>query len=199
AIRRRAVAPRSFPDPSPDGVGRGSLGAATLVGHRGTGRRRKRRRQRQQGGGGLARLFRRRHGGLISGRAESRDPRGFPARSSPCPEPRTPLAGTRVPAAPRARSLWRRRSPARPPTMPRRAGSGQLPLPRGWEEARDYDGKVFYIDHNTRRTSWIDPRDRQDRERASPWRNSQASWWGVYGQCGRDGDHAVQVTSPGLI
>ncbi|EFB30211.1 hypothetical protein PANDA_001896, partial [Ailuropoda melanoleuca] len=35
-----------------------------------------------------------------------------------------------------------------------------LPLPRGWEEARDYDGKVFYIDHNTRRTSWIDPRDR---------------------------------------
>ena len=45
--------------------------------------------------------------------------------------------------------------------MPRRAGSGQLPLPRGWEEARDYDGKVFYIDHNTRRTSWIDPRDRK--------------------------------------
>lgn len=44
--------------------------------------------------------------------------------------------------------------------MPRRAGSRQLPLPRGWEEARDYDGKVFYIDHNTRRTSWIDPRDR---------------------------------------
>lgn len=44
--------------------------------------------------------------------------------------------------------------------MPRRAGSGPLPLPRGWEEARDYDGKVFYIDHNTRRTSWIDPRDR---------------------------------------
>lgn len=51
--------------------------------------------------------------------------------------------------------------------MPRRAGSGQLPLPRGWEEARDYDGKVFYIDHNTRRTSWIDPRDRWA---AGPWR-----------------------------
>lgn len=50
--------------------------------------------------------------------------------------------------------------------MPRRAGSGQLPLPRGWEEARDYDGKVFYIDHNTRRTSWIDPRDRWE---AGPW------------------------------
>uniref|UniRef100_A0A8C8VMC8 WW and C2 domain containing 2 n=1 Tax=Pelusios castaneus TaxID=367368 RepID=A0A8C8VMC8_9SAUR len=35
-----------------------------------------------------------------------------------------------------------------------------LPLPDGWEEARDYDGKVFYIDHNTKQTSWIDPRDR---------------------------------------
>ncbi|XP_065489400.1 protein WWC2 isoform X1 [Caloenas nicobarica] len=44
--------------------------------------------------------------------------------------------------------------------MPRKAGNGQLPLPDGWEEARDYDGKVFYIDHNTKRTSWIDPRDR---------------------------------------
>lgn len=38
--------------------------------------------------------------------------------------------------------------------------SSELPLPAGWEEARDYDGRVFYIDHNTRKTSWIDPRDR---------------------------------------
>ncbi|XP_055557566.1 protein WWC2 isoform X1 [Falco cherrug] len=44
--------------------------------------------------------------------------------------------------------------------MPRKAGNGQLPLPDGWEEAWDYDGKVFYIDHNTKQTSWIDPRDR---------------------------------------
>ncbi|XP_066487879.1 protein WWC2 [Tiliqua scincoides] len=44
--------------------------------------------------------------------------------------------------------------------MPRKVGNGQLPLPEGWEEARDYDGKVFYIDHNTKQTSWIDPRDR---------------------------------------
>jgi len=36
----------------------------------------------------------------------------------------------------------------------------ELPLPSGWEEAVDYDGRVFYIDHNTRRTSWLDPRDR---------------------------------------
>ncbi|XP_068174632.1 protein WWC3 isoform X2 [Antennarius striatus] len=49
--------------------------------------------------------------------------------------------------------------------MPRLSGgkrreSSELPLPAGWEEARDYDGRVFFIDHNTRQTSWIDPRDR---------------------------------------
>nr|CAB3267775.1 protein KIBRA [Phallusia mammillata] len=36
----------------------------------------------------------------------------------------------------------------------------ELPLPAGWEEAYDFDNRVFYIDHNTQRTSWIDPRDR---------------------------------------
>ncbi|KAJ7409799.1 WW and C2 domain containing 1 [Willisornis vidua] len=39
--------------------------------------------------------------------------------------------------------------------MPRK----ELPLPEGWEEARDYDGKVYYIDHGSRTTSWVDPRD----------------------------------------
>eukprot|EP00070_Physeter_catodon_P014399 XP_023971625.1 protein KIBRA [Physeter catodon] len=36
----------------------------------------------------------------------------------------------------------------------------ELPLPDGWEEAHDFDGKVYYIDHTSRTTSWIDPRDR---------------------------------------
>ncbi|XP_053243226.1 protein WWC3 isoform X3 [Podarcis raffonei] len=46
------------------------------------------------------------------------------------------------------------------PAAPRGRENSELPLPAGWEEARDYDGRVFYIDHNTRQTSWIDPRDR---------------------------------------
>lgn len=41
--------------------------------------------------------------------------------------------------------------------MPRK----ELPLPHGWEEARDFDGKVYFIDHINQCTSWIDPRDRQ--------------------------------------
>nr|XP_022328024.1 protein WWC2-like isoform X2 [Crassostrea virginica] len=43
--------------------------------------------------------------------------------------------------------------------MPKR-GKGELPLPEGWEECLDFDGKRFFIDHNTRQTTWIDPRDR---------------------------------------
>nr|XP_033783203.1 protein KIBRA [Geotrypetes seraphini] len=40
--------------------------------------------------------------------------------------------------------------------MPRK----ELPLPEGWEKAWDFDGKVYYIDHASKTTSWIDPRDR---------------------------------------
>ncbi|CAG0920590.1 unnamed protein product [Notodromas monacha] len=43
--------------------------------------------------------------------------------------------------------------------MPRRI-NGEIPLPDGWEMGRDYDGKVYYIDHNTKKTTWLDPRDR---------------------------------------
>lgn len=43
--------------------------------------------------------------------------------------------------------------------MPRRR-NGEIPLPDGWDFARDYDGKVYFIDHNNKQTTWIDPRDR---------------------------------------
>lgn len=35
-----------------------------------------------------------------------------------------------------------------------------LPLPYNWERGMDYDGKVYYIDHTRKITTWIDPRDR---------------------------------------
>ena len=46
--------------------------------------------------------------------------------------------------------------------MPRKgkAGAGDLLLPEGWDVDRDYDGRTFYIDHNTKQTTWVDPRDR---------------------------------------
>jgi hypothetical protein len=47
--------------------------------------------------------------------------------------------------------------------MPRRR-NGEIPLPEGWDVAQDFDGKVYFIDHNTRKTTWIDPRDRYVKE-----------------------------------
>lgn len=71
-----------------------------------------------------------------------------PAQSPREPPPSATPAAAPAPPAPSA------------PPPPRARESAELPLPAGWEEARDYDGRVFYIDHNTRQTSWIDPRDR---------------------------------------
>lgn len=31
-------------------------------------------------------------------------------------------------------------------------------LPSGWEQAKTHDGKIYYINHNTRTTQWEDPR-----------------------------------------
>lgn len=36
-----------------------------------------------------------------------------------------------------------------------------VPLPPGWEMAQEPDtNKVYFVDHNNKRTQWIDPRDR---------------------------------------
>ncbi|ERL91241.1 hypothetical protein D910_08576 [Dendroctonus ponderosae] len=43
--------------------------------------------------------------------------------------------------------------------MPRKR-NGEIPLPDGWDFGRDYDGKIYFIDHNSKKTTWIDPRDR---------------------------------------
>ena len=45
--------------------------------------------------------------------------------------------------------------------MPRKKNErhGDMPLPTGWEEIINGD-KVFYMDHNTKKTTWLDPRDR---------------------------------------
>ena len=35
------------------------------------------------------------------------------------------------------------------------------PLPLGWELKYTKEGKKFFVDHNTKSTSWIDPRQRE--------------------------------------
>ena len=34
------------------------------------------------------------------------------------------------------------------------------PLPAGWDVGLDYDGKLYFIDHKNRTTTWLDPRNR---------------------------------------
>ncbi|XP_017140820.2 protein kibra isoform X1 [Drosophila miranda] len=34
-----------------------------------------------------------------------------------------------------------------------------FPLPEGWDIAKDFDGKTYYIDHINKKTTWLDPRD----------------------------------------
>jgi E3 ubiquitin-protein ligase NEDD4 len=36
------------------------------------------------------------------------------------------------------------------------AGLGSLPA--GWEERCNWDGRPYFVDHNTRSTTWVDPR-----------------------------------------
>ncbi|KRY22533.1 Protein kibra, partial [Trichinella patagoniensis] len=40
------------------------------------------------------------------------------------------------------------------------SSSSELPLPEGWEIKVDSDGRPFFVDHRSKTTTWIDPRDR---------------------------------------
>lgn len=39
------------------------------------------------------------------------------------------------------------------------AGSGELPA--GWEQRHTPEGRSYFVDHNTRTTTWVDPRRQQ--------------------------------------
>lgn len=43
------------------------------------------------------------------------------------------------------------------------------PLPDGWEQARTPEGEIYFINHQTRTTSWFDPRIRKFPEDKSPF------------------------------
>lgn len=53
-------------------------------------------------------------------------------------------------------------SPIQIPSLPEveepiRLSRSQEPLPEGWEERQDANGRTFYIDHTTRTTAWVRP------------------------------------------
>ena len=63
----------------------------------------------------------------------------LPARPQPPPAP-TPSTNTST------------------PTSPTSAVSDSIPLPQGWEERQTPEGRPYFVDHNSRTTTWLDPR-----------------------------------------
>ncbi|VDB98127.1 unnamed protein product [Peniophora sp. CBMAI 1063] len=68
---------------------------------------------------------------------------------------------------------WHRPVAARPsaPSAPPTASDGSyadVPLPMGWEERRTPDGRPYFVDHQTRSTTWNDPRRTQAATAAVP-------------------------------
>ena len=41
-------------------------------------------------------------------------------------------------------------------------GEDEEPLPPGWQKARAPNGRIFFVDHNSQGTSWLDPRTGQE-------------------------------------
>lgn len=63
---------------------------------------------------------------------------------------------------PRQQFLKQLRPPSQPPSLSPTIGdllSG--PLPQGWEKAGGQNNEVYFINHETRSTSWYDPRIRK--------------------------------------
>lgn len=63
-------------------------------------------------------------------------------------------------------------------TLPSSAQAQQAamgPLPEGWEQAVTPEGEVYFINHQTKTTSWFDPRlNRQNQSSASPTQSMNA-------------------------
>ncbi|GAB5590341.1 hypothetical protein Unana1_05241 [Umbelopsis nana] len=68
------------------------------------------------------------------------------------PEPGTPSSSTATPTSSTA---------AAPATTNSTTSSNSGPLPAGWEMRTTPEGRPYFVDHNTRTTTWVDPRRQQ--------------------------------------
>ncbi|KAJ3014470.1 hypothetical protein HKX48_005129 [Thoreauomyces humboldtii] len=92
--------------------------------------------------------------------------RTLPGESSSTPPPSgpalttvtTPLASSSSPVSP---------APATPVASTAAAAASTGPLPNGWEQRFTPEGRPYYVDHNTRTTTWLDPRRVQQQNRGT--------------------------------
>lgn len=96
-----------------------------------------------------------------SGGRRPNSPSGAGGRRSPNPNstPSTssaPATPSTTPRTSTSNSTPTRTSSSRQAT----AAPDDRPLPAGWEKRSATDGRIYFVDHNTRTTTWIDPRPR---------------------------------------
>ncbi|KAJ7175923.1 hypothetical protein C8R46DRAFT_1080052 [Mycena filopes] len=74
---------------------------------------------------------------------------------APAAAPRVPPAQPPGPSPARAPSVG---NPAAAAPTPQTGAYADVPLPLGWEERRTPEGRPYFVDHQTRTTTWVDPR-----------------------------------------
>ena len=72
--------------------------------------------------------------------------------------PHYPPGGQLLPPPPPLQPL-QQQQPQQSQQVP--VGQPMGPLPEGWERAETKEGEVYFINHQTRTTSWFDPRIRE--------------------------------------
>ena len=100
-----------------------------------------------------------------------------PPRTSPAPSRTTTSGGTEPPRA--STTAVNGPPPAAQANGTGRSGGfssfedSQGRLPAGWERREDNLGRTYYVDHNTRTTTWTRPSDRADEQRTRMENNMQ--------------------------
>ncbi|XP_034939957.1 transcriptional coactivator YAP1 [Chelonus insularis] len=67
------------------------------------------------------------------------------------------------------------------------------PLPEGWEQARTPEGEIYFINHQTRTTSWFDPRIPTHLQRAPTTNTMLPQNWLQPGATGLQNNQNIQV------
>ena len=102
-----------------------------------------------------------------------------PLRTSPAPSRTTTSGGTEARASTAAVNGTSAPPPHTNGTSTGRSGGfssfedSQGRLPAGWERREDNLGRTYYVDHNTRSTTWTRPSDRADEQRTRMENNMQ--------------------------
>ena len=82
----------------------------------------------------------------------------LPARPQPTPAPPPPATTTTTNTNTNTTILNSTSATTTSTSSSTTTTSDTVPLPEGWEERQTPDGRAYFVDHNSRTTTWVDPR-----------------------------------------